>query len=245
MVRGSLCAVEKNEITDQEQGTDAGSKAETKTLHKQESHSVNPLQQELIYATDNNIFLQAFNENTRSSKLPRKSQQSMRLSVDQHKNIDISSTHLSNPHMSQEIKELLHNQTFDPNHDSQITAAQALSPAEMTVRTIPNLQVDKIMIRKKRNKSSKLAQEGLECAKESSRREYKVKWKIVKQTLQSPKTVLSQNKHLSMNRKKKSTEELSQFLRHQTNASSTVLGRRAKGLKTLCDLTMSPRPDEN
>ena len=44
-------------------------------------------------------------------------------------------------------------------------------------------------------------------------------------------------------KRKKSADELIKYPRHQTNASSTVVGRRAKGLKTLCDFA-SPRATE-
>ena len=105
----------------------------------------------------------------------------------------------------------------------------------MVVRTIPNLQVDKIMIRKKRNKSSqkvadgynrKGAQDENEQAPPhtnvglrdsaftgQSGREIKVKWKIVKQKLQSPKSVLARE-NLIMKKRKKSVDELIAYPRH-------------------------------
>ena len=54
MVRGSL-AGEKNE--DQERTVGELSKAETKSLRKEESHIINPLQEEMIYAVEASDFL--------------------------------------------------------------------------------------------------------------------------------------------------------------------------------------------
>ena len=65
--------------------------------------------------------------------------------------------------MPEELHELLNTQQEqrDPTRqESRATQDHALAPGEMIVRTIPNLQVDKIMIRKKRNKSTQKVGEG-------------------------------------------------------------------------------------
>lgn len=54
MVRGSL-AGEKND--DQERTVGESSKAEMKSLRKEESHIINPLQEEMIYAVEASDFL--------------------------------------------------------------------------------------------------------------------------------------------------------------------------------------------
>jgi len=93
--------------------------------------------------------------------------------------------------MSQELKELLNVNQTDPHHqDSRFTQEQAFSAVEMAVQTIPNLQVDKIMIRKKRNKSTKMIagepqlrpylRESALSKDKTSEKEQKVEWKIVK-----------------------------------------------------------------
>ena len=94
MVRGSLCAADAREGQEQEGSAPEGmnsnpetkaSQELTKSLLKQESHSVNPLQQELIYSADANTFLQqTFPARTKSStkKTKRKSSNALGLSID-------------------------------------------------------------------------------------------------------------------------------------------------------------------
>ena len=45
-------------------------------------------------------------------------------------------------------------------------------------------------------------------------KDMKVKWKIVKQTLQSPKSVLSRDNPVKTNKRKKSADELIKYQRH-------------------------------
>ena len=68
-----------------------------------------------------------------------------------------------------------------------------------------------------------------------------MKWKIVKQKLQSPKSVLARENAMKPHKRKKSVDELMRYPRHRTNVTSTVVGRRAKGLTTLRDFPASPR----
>ena len=111
----------------------------------------------------------------------------------------------------------------------------------MTVRTITNLQVDKIMIRKKKHRNSHKNQQQSETRVSKNKmdsqlqtvskmnaelqkiaetdmsgspkdnKDMKVKWKIVKQKLQSPKSVLSRENPVKINKRKKSADELIKY----------------------------------
>ena len=74
------------------------------------------------------------------------------LSIDQHQ-IDQKRSPRSNTSklkMSNDIQDILGSD--QARQESRATQDIAFAPNDMTVRTITNLQVDKIMIRKKKNK---------------------------------------------------------------------------------------------